>query len=112
MANECSDNGESPPVRPEMPEQWREMLETQRHNFERAASEWDSRPLMPPWLMIPELARSSMGLRMGSGETYMVYFGERYHSMSDVERQAYQTTHPEPEGWQGFYQTREDQGGR
>jgi len=112
MSKESYDNEENQLVPPEMPERWREMLETQRFSFQQVIRAWESRPLSPPWVMFPEIPRSSIGWRMGGGETYLAYFGDRYRAMPSMERLEYRATYPEPEEWQGFYQITEDQGSR
>lgn len=56
----------------------------------------------PPWLEIPEYARTSMGWRMGGGETYMDAFRQWFSNLDEDGRKAYARLYSEPEGWTGF----------
>ncbi len=47
--------------------------------------------------------RTDMGWRMGAGEEYLCRFCDWFAALSEVDRDRYQSAHPEPEGWTGFY---------
>ncbi|WP_127750596.1 hypothetical protein [Parasedimentitalea marina] len=60
-------------------------------------------PLRPMWVEYPHLPRCSMGWRMGGGEDYRDIFYEWYQSQTHEKRHEYREIHPEPVGWEGFY---------
>lgn len=60
------------------------------------------RPLAPPWQVFPDHARTSMGWRMGAGETYLDYFRDLFSTLSAEDRQAYISATPIPDEWAGW----------
>ena len=62
-----------------------------------------SRPLAPPWEKYPEIGYSSIGWRMGCGETYMERWRAFYDGLSPAGRERYRQMCPAPKSWQGFY---------
>ena len=64
-----------------------------------------NRPLVPPWVTFPDYARGSMGWRMGSGEDEWHWFWERFTLLPEDERTAFIAKYPEPEGWEGIYES-------
>lgn len=60
------------------------------------------RPLAPPWQEFPDYARTSMGWRMGAGETYLNYFRDWFSTLSEEDRQTYITATPIPDEWGGW----------
>lgn len=60
--------------------------------------------LAPPWFMYPHIGRYSIGWRMGSGEDYIIEFGNWFSSLASDEREKYIEMFPEPVGWRGWYQ--------
>ncbi|WP_133484936.1 hypothetical protein [Aliiroseovarius marinus] len=72
--------------------------------FRQSQNELDAlpRPLTPPWEMFPDYARTSMGWRMGSGETFMDYFREWFLSLPLDERQDYINSTTIPDEWVGW----------
>ncbi|WP_031230330.1 hypothetical protein [Asticcacaulis sp. YBE204] len=59
--------------------------------------------MLPPWEKYPELPKGRIGWRMGYGEDYMNAFWKWFSKLPDNEKDAYEQTSPEPEGWTGFY---------
>ena len=56
----------------------------------------------PPWIEFPEYERHCMGWRMGPGDGYIPDF---CIWLSELDgRQGYISKHPEPKGWEGFYE--------
>ena len=60
------------------------------------------RPLAPPWQEFPDYSRTSMGWRMGAGETYLDYFREWFLSLSEKDREAYIIATAIPDEWAGW----------
>lgn len=62
----------------------------------------EGRPV-PPWEKYPNLRRSSMGWRMGAGESFLVEtFHPWWSKLGEAERVRYRLAHPEPDEWNGF----------
>lgn len=59
--------------------------------------------LPPPWRVFPEYPPTSMGWRMGGGETYMSYWHCIYDDLSDADKKRYRRKHPRPLYWFWFY---------
>lgn len=60
-------------------------------------------PMLPPWLVYPDIPRYSIGWRMGDGESYMAEWSSWYGGLTPKGQGTYQTRYPEPEAWQGVY---------
>ena len=69
----------------------------------------DKKLLPPPWIAYPYIERYSIGWRMGTGESYIMKWGEWYDSLDAKEQQEYQLLFPEPITWKGYWQD-EDSG--
>ena len=67
-----------------------------------------SPPFEPPWIAFPDYPMFSMGFRMGGGETYMRAFMGWYSAANTDERAEFQKAHPEPDRYQGYYETIDD----
>ncbi|TQV65946.1 hypothetical protein [Aliiroseovarius halocynthiae] len=63
------------------------------------------RPLAPPWTEFPNYSPTSMGWRMGAGETYLDYFRDWFSTLSEEDRQTYITTVSIPEEWVAWIET-------
>jgi hypothetical protein len=57
-----------------------------------------------PWNERPDLARGSIGWRMGSGEDYYNKYYQWFSALSPSDRDVYRNANPEPADWIGFYQ--------
>ena len=64
--------------------------------------------IAPPWIAFPNIPHGSIGWRMGDGETFLMTWDRWYRKISKEERRKYQTNHPEPASWEGFYKSSED----
>jgi len=62
---------------------------------------------LPPWVVFPDIERYSIGWRMGSGEDYWHAFAEWYSSLTATDWSHYRASYPAPEGWEDFYEIRE-----
>jgi hypothetical protein len=90
-------------------------LEEIRAMIEAAAKDLPDSPLkydergraLPPWVVFPDIERYSIGWRMGSGEDYWHAFAEWYSSLSATSWSNYRASYPAPEGWEDFYEIRE-----
>jgi hypothetical protein len=58
--------------------------------------------LVPPWIKYPNIARRSMGWRMGMGEWYRDKFREWWSQQPNDLRLKYKTKYVEPDDWNGF----------
>lgn len=61
------------------------------------------RPMLPPWLKYPELDSSSIGWRMGYGESYISEFGPWYEGLSESGKLRYQSIYPATGEWEGYW---------
>ena len=61
-------------------------------------------PMEPPWVRYPHIPFRSIGWRMGGGEDYWMAFLTWIRGLSDERFETYRSAHPEPAGWDGFYQ--------
>ena len=61
-------------------------------------------PMAPPWEVVPE-PLASMRWRMGGGEDYLDDYRKWFATLSAENRDAYVRSRPEPEGWNGFFET-------
>ncbi len=61
-------------------------------------------PMPPLWEMFPHIERwPSMGWRMGPGEDYFDAYAPWFRALSEEERRAYMSQHPEPKSFEGLY---------
>jgi hypothetical protein len=58
----------------------------------------------PPWVAHPELPRLSIGWRMGYGEETANRFYQWFSALAQADRLRFRREHPEPQGWEGYYQ--------
>jgi hypothetical protein len=84
------------------------------HNQSDVAGPWpdppipdlDSEGIMhPPWAKYPNLPRSSMGWRMGAGESYLESFDTWWSQQSSPVRLAARAKYPEPQEWSRFWKS-------
>lgn len=61
----------------------------------------------PPWIAFPDIPLGSIGWRMGGGESFLMIWDKWYIKLSNDIRLQYQVNHPEPAGWEGFYESRQ-----
>ena len=59
--------------------------------------------MLPPWLKYPELDSSSIGWRMGYGESYLCEFYPWYKGLSERGRQRYHSMFPATGEWEGYW---------
>lgn len=59
--------------------------------------------MQPPWIAFPDIARSSIGWRMGDGADYLDDFHRMLDVLSPEARDDYEARYPEPEDWSGLY---------
>ena len=59
--------------------------------------------MLPPWIAFPDIARSSIGWRMGDGADYLDDFHRMLDALAPEERNRYETDHEEPDEWSGLY---------
>ena len=59
----------------------------------------------PPWKVFPELARGSIGWRMGAGEDCYNQFYKWFSALDANDQDRYREANAEPAGWEGFYET-------
>lgn len=59
--------------------------------------------MLPPWIAFPDIARSSIGWRLGDGADYLDDFHRMLDALSPAERDRYETDHREPDEWSGLY---------
>ena len=57
----------------------------------------------PPWKAFLDMPLSSMGWRMGAGETFLDAFRPWFRSLQPENQVRFRNENPEPEGWEGFY---------
>lgn len=62
--------------------------------------------MTPPWLKFPHIPPRSVGSRMGEGEQYQIAFNEWFARKHAEAKTRYADDHPEPDGWEGFYDRR------
>ena len=74
--------------------------EFQRKRLERLRHTKD---LPTPWETFPEIPRGAIGWRMGSGEDYWTDWCLWLRAIAPQERETYRARHPEPQSWQGIY---------
>ena len=60
--------------------------------------------MIPLWEEYPGLPLRSMAWRMGHGETYWHEFDEWFACQPPEANRRYALEHPEPLGWDGFYE--------
>jgi hypothetical protein len=85
--------------------------ETLKEILNRASSKRDSAigqifgdcGAMPSWDINSGDERASMGWRMESGEDFMVSFRIWFARLSQDQQHRFQREFPEPESWNGFY---------
>lgn len=78
---------------PELVEFHRKRVERLRHSSDLAA----------PWEVYPEIARGSIGWRMGPGEDVYADWLAWLEGLTVERRVDYRRLHPEPESWLGIY---------
>ena len=59
--------------------------------------------MQPPWIAFPDMARSSIGWRMGDGADYLDEFHRMLDALSPVDRDRFEADYAEPDEWSGFY---------
>lgn len=59
--------------------------------------------MLAPWIAFPDIARHSIGWRMGDGADYLDDFHRMLDALSPQDRCRYETDHPEPGDWVGLY---------
>jgi len=74
--------------------------EYQRKRIERLRHTDD---LAPPWDFSPTVIKGSIGWRMGNAEDYLADWYLWLGGLTLQQRKAYQERHPEPDSWQGTY---------
>lgn len=57
----------------------------------------------PPWLVFPEYSPSTIGWRMGVGESYMMKWRLEYDKFGSEEKKKYKKKYPAPLYWFYFY---------
>jgi hypothetical protein len=62
--------------------------------------------MIPPWKAHPDIQAGSIGWRMGTGEEYMIEFGQWFGRKHGDAKRRYADEYPEPDGWEGFYARR------
>lgn len=62
--------------------------------------------LEPPWITMPGYPKQSMTWRMGEGRNVALKFRKRYKSLSEAAKEIFRRYHPEPKGWDGYYNLR------
>ena len=60
-------------------------------------------PVLPPWLAYPEIARYSIGWRMGSGEGHILELGDYLETLSPNQQKVYEIFFPARGEWIGWY---------
>ncbi len=78
---------------PELVEFHRKRVERLRHSNDLAA----------PWEVYPQIARGSIGWRMGPGEDIYLDWLVWLQGLTVELREDYRRRHPEPESWLGIY---------
>ncbi|MFG6368911.1 MAG: NADAR family protein [Lachnospiraceae bacterium] len=69
----------------------------------------ENKKILPPlWLAYPEIARYSIGWRMGYGEDYIYQWNEWFRTLSLEEQSTYEKQFPEPPMWKGFWRDTDD----
>lgn len=63
----------------------------------------DKQIMPPPWLAYPEIERYSIGWRWGSGESYIMKWGDWMDTLNEGEEKEYQELFPEPVTWKGYW---------
>jgi len=61
-----------------------------------------------PWTTYPKIRPGSIEWRMGPGEDCWDEFDRWYKSLTADARKRYRQENPEPEGWDGFYDLKEE----
>lgn len=61
---------------------------------------YDINIILPLWIAYPSIDKEDMFWRMGGGESYLMKW---YDSFVNTDQVAYREKFPEPENWQGFY---------
>lgn len=59
--------------------------------------------MQPPWIAFPDIARDSIGWRLGDGVDYLDAFHRMLDAMAPDDRAEYEANHPEPPDWDGLY---------
>lgn len=59
--------------------------------------------MQPPWIAFPDIARGSIGWRLGDGADYMDAFHRMLDALAPHDRTEYEANHPEPPDWHGLY---------
>lgn len=60
--------------------------------------------ISPPWVQFPDKDAMDMFWKMGAGEDYIISFSRIYNPLSEQEKQVYRLIHPQPPGWDDFYE--------
>jgi protein-tyrosine-phosphatase/N-acetylglutamate synthase-like GNAT family acetyltransferase len=58
---------------------------------------------VPPWVKYPDIPRSSIGWRMGSGEWYAWMWGTWWAGLDETAQTAYREQWPPPPQWVDYY---------
>lgn len=56
-------------------------------------------PLLPPWILYPDVDTSDMFWRMGLGEDCLICFIRWFEKLSSAQQTTYQAIYPKPTGW-------------
>lgn len=67
--------------------------------------------MQPPWITHPDIPLGSMAWRMGHAEADWWAFDAWFRRQPANVRAAFALSHPEPDGWAGFY-ARKGEAGR
>lgn len=63
----------------------------------------DKQIMPPPWIAYPYIERYSIGWRWGSGESYIIKWGEWFEALDENETAEYKELFPEPVTWKGYW---------
>ena len=67
----------------------------------------DKKILPPLWIAYPEYEQYSIAWRWGSGEAYVMKWGDWFDTLDEGEQKEYQELFPEPITWKGYWNDEE-----